>query len=152
MERCKTCRYWATGVGTLEHACLHGKVGEDVTANVRTIADVPEKLKEKGHPARIEVRGEIYILMSDFERLQKIEAEAGRKVPANPRNFASGALRQLDPSVTARRPLKFFAYTWGEVSKVPSPSLSDQTGSPALVTISSPVAAGTTIKGKMGNT
>ena len=93
-----------------------GAVGEDVTANVRTIADVPEKLKGKGHPARIEVRGEIYILMSDFERLQKIEAEAGRKVPANPRNFAAGSLRQKDPEITRARPLKLFAYTWGFVS------------------------------------
>ena len=94
-----------------------GAVGEDVTANVRTIADVPEKLKGKGHPARIEVRGEIYILMSDFERLQKIEAEAGRKVPANPRNFAAGSLRQKDPEITRARPLKLFAYTWGFVSE-----------------------------------
>ncbi len=94
-----------------------GAVGEDVTANVRTIADVPEKLKGKGHPARIEVRGEIYILISDFERLQKIEAEAGRKVPANPRNFAAGSLRQKDPEITRARPLKLFAYTWGFVSE-----------------------------------
>jgi DNA ligase (NAD+) len=93
-----------------------GAVGEDVTANVRTIKDVPEKLKGKGHPARIEVRGEIYMLMSDFERLRDAEAEAGRKVPANPRNFAAGSLRQKDPEITRARPLKFFAYTWGFVS------------------------------------
>lgn len=93
-----------------------GAVGEDVTANVRTIKDVPEKLKGKGHPVRIEVRGEIYMLMSDFERLRDAEAEAGRKVPANPRNFAAGSLRQKDPEITRARPLKFFAYTWGFVS------------------------------------
>jgi len=93
-----------------------GAVGEDVTANVRMIRDVPEKLKGKGHPARIEVRGEIYMLMSDFERLREAEAEAGRKVPANPRNFAAGSLRQKDPEITRARPLKLFAYTWGFVS------------------------------------
>jgi len=93
-----------------------GAVGEDVTANVRTIKDVPEKLKGKGHPARIEVRGEVYITMSDFERLRDAEAEAGRKVPANPRNFAAGSLRQKDPEITRARPLKLFAYTWGFVS------------------------------------
>ncbi len=94
-----------------------GAVGEDVTANVRTLKDVPEKLKGKGHPARVEVRGEIYMLMSDFERLCEVEAEAGRKVPANPRNFAAGSLRQKDPEITRARPLKFFAYTWGFVSE-----------------------------------
>jgi DNA ligase (NAD+) len=93
-----------------------GTIGEDVTTNVRTIRDVPEKLKGKGHPKRIEVRGEIYMLMSDFERLRDAEAEAGRKVPANPRNFAAGSLRQKDPEITRARPLKFFAYTWGFVS------------------------------------
>jgi len=94
-----------------------GAVGEDVTANVRTIAGIPEKLKGKGHPARIEVRGEIYIMMSDFERLRDIEAEAGRRIPANPRNFAAGSLRQKDPEITRARPLKLFAYTWGFVSE-----------------------------------
>jgi len=93
-----------------------GAVGEDVTANVRTLRDVPEKLKGRSHPERIEVRGEIYTLMSDFERLRDAEAEAGRKVPANPRNFAAGSLRQKDPEITRARPLKFFAYTWGFVS------------------------------------
>ncbi len=94
-----------------------GAVGEDVTANIRTIRDVPEKLKGKGHPARMEVRGEIYMLMADFERLRDIEAEAGRKVPANPRNFAAGSLRQKDPEITRSRPLKLFAYTWGFISE-----------------------------------
>ena len=88
-----------------------GAVGEDVTANIRTLKDVPEKLKGKGHPARIEVRGEVYMTMSDFEAFQAAEEEAGRKRPANPRNAAAGSLRQKDPSVTA------FAYTWGDVSE-----------------------------------
>ena len=94
-----------------------GAVGEDVTANIRTLQDVPEKLKGKGHPARIEVRGEVYMTMSDFEAFQAAEEEAGRKRPANPRNAAAGSLRQKDPSVTASRPLCFFAYTWGDVSE-----------------------------------
>ena len=94
-----------------------GAVGEDVTANIRTLQDVPEKLKGKGHPARIEVRGEVYMTMSDFEAFQAAEEEAGRKRPANPRNAAAGSLRQKDPSVTASRPLRFFAYTWGDVSE-----------------------------------
>ncbi len=94
-----------------------GAVGEDVTANIRTLKDVPEKLKDKGHPDRIEVRGEVYMTMSDFEAFQAAEEEAGRKRPANPRNAAAGSLRQKDPSVTASRPLRFFAYTWGEVSE-----------------------------------
>ncbi|MEY4782765.1 MAG: hypothetical protein RIR41_700 [Pseudomonadota bacterium] len=94
-----------------------GAVGEDVTANIRTLKDVPEKLKGKGHPARIEVRGEVYMTMSDFGAFQAAEEEAGRKRPANPRNAAAGSLRQKDPSVTASRPLRFFAYTWGDVSE-----------------------------------
>ncbi|MEQ1609091.1 MAG: NAD-dependent DNA ligase LigA [Hyphomonadaceae bacterium] len=93
-----------------------GAVGEDVTANVRTIGDAPEKLEGNGYPARIEVRGEVYMLMSDFERFRDAEAEAGRKVPANPRNFAAGSLRQKDPEITRARPLRLFAYTWGFVS------------------------------------
>jgi DNA ligase (NAD+) len=94
-----------------------GAVGEDVTANIRTLKDVPHKLRGKGHPAQIEVRGEIYMTMRDFEAFQEAETEAGRKRPANPRNAAAGSLRQKDASVTASRPLRFFAYTWGFVSE-----------------------------------
>ncbi len=94
-----------------------GAVGEDVTANVRTLKDVPHTLKGKGHPARIEVRGEVYFMMEDFAALQATEEAAGRKRPANPRNAAAGSLRQKDPAVTAARPLRFFAYTWGDVSE-----------------------------------
>ena len=94
-----------------------GAVGEDVTANIRTLKHVPHKLKGKGHPAQIEVRGEVYMTMADFEAFQKAEEDAGRKRPANPRNAAAGSLRQKDVSVTASRPLRFFAYTWGFVSE-----------------------------------
>ncbi len=94
-----------------------GAVGEDVTANIRTLKDVPEKLEGKGHPARIEVRGEVYMTMAEFAAFQDAEEAAGRRRPANPRNAAAGSLRQKDPSVTASRPLRFFAYTWGDVSE-----------------------------------
>ncbi|HEY7797397.1 MAG TPA: NAD-dependent DNA ligase LigA [Hyphomonadaceae bacterium] len=93
-----------------------GAEGEDVTENVRTIKDVPEKLKGRGIPSRIEVRGEIYMRMADFEKFRDREAEEGRKVPANPRNAAAGSLRQKNPEITRSRPLKFFAYTWGFIS------------------------------------
>jgi DNA ligase (NAD+) len=93
-----------------------GAEGEDVTENVRTIKDVPEKLKGRGIPDRIEVRGEIYMRMADFEKFRDREAEEGRKVPANPRNAAAGSLRQKNPEITRSRPLKFFAYTWGFIS------------------------------------
>jgi len=94
-----------------------GAVGEDVTANIRTLKDVPETLRGKGRPARIEVRGEVYMTMAEFAAFQDAEEAAGRKRPANPRNAAAGSLRQKDPSVTASRPLRFFAYTWGDVSE-----------------------------------
>ncbi len=94
-----------------------GYTGEDVTPNIRTLKEIPDELKGKGWPARIEVRGEIYMTMADFTKLRDQEAAAGRKVPANPRNFAAGSLRQKDPSITASRPLRFFAYTWGDASE-----------------------------------
>ena len=94
-----------------------GAQGEDVTANIRTLKDVPEKLKGKNHPARIEIRGEVYMTMKEFEAFQAAEVAAGRKKPANPRNAAAGSVRQKDASITAGRPLRFFAYTWGFVSE-----------------------------------
>lgn len=105
--------------GVLTRAATRGDgaVGEDVTANIRTLKDVPERLAGKGHPARIEVRGEVYMTMNDFAAFQAAEAAAGRKRPANPRNAAAGSLRQKDASVTAGRPLRLFAYTWGFVSE-----------------------------------
>ncbi len=93
-----------------------GAVGEDVTANARTISDVPEQFGGKDWPDEIEVRGEVYMTHADFAALNSREHEAGRKGFANPRNAAAGSLRQLDVSVTKSRPLRFFAYAWGAVS------------------------------------
>lgn len=97
-----------------------GSEGEDVTANVRTIADVPPHLFGEGWPDVLEVRGEIYMPKAAFQRLNEAQAAANDKVFANPRNAAAGSLRQLDPTVTARRPLRFYAYAWGEVSTLPA--------------------------------
>ncbi|MBN8967750.1 MAG: NAD-dependent DNA ligase LigA [Rhizobiales bacterium] len=96
-----------------------GYVGEDVTENVRTIHDVPHKLKGRHVPAICEVRGEVYMLREDFFKLNKKQEEAGETVFANPRNSAAGSLRQKNVAITASRPLKFFAYAWGEISNMP---------------------------------
>lgn len=93
-----------------------GRVGEDVTANARTLSDVPERLAGSGWPARIEIRGEVYMGAEDFAALNAQEEAAGRKQYMNPRNAAAGGLRQKNPRVTAERPLKFFAYAWGDLS------------------------------------
>jgi DNA ligase (NAD+) len=96
-----------------------GIEGEEVTANLRTLRDVPLRLHGKA-PDVLEVRGEVYMLHSDFALLNERQAKAGKPLFMNPRNSAAGSLRQLDPAVTARRPLHFFAYAWGEVSKLPA--------------------------------
>ncbi|WP_297976999.1 NAD-dependent DNA ligase LigA [uncultured Amaricoccus sp.] len=91
-----------------------GEVGENVTPNARTIPDIPARLS--GAPEILEVRGECYMSHADFAALNARQAEAGARTFANPRNAAAGSLRQLDPSITAARPLRFFAYAWGELS------------------------------------
>ncbi|MFO1070415.1 MAG: NAD-dependent DNA ligase LigA [Geminicoccaceae bacterium] len=90
-----------------------GTVGEDVTANVRTIRDIPQRLRD-GAPPLLEVRGEVYMERHDFAALNEAREAAGEPLFMNPRNAAAGALRQLDSSITARRRLRFFAYAWGE--------------------------------------
>ncbi|WP_028356427.1 NAD-dependent DNA ligase LigA [Bordetella petrii] len=95
-----------------------GQTGEDVTANVRTIRVVPLRLKGAA-PRVLEVRGEVLMNRADFERLNRTQAARDEKVFVNPRNAAAGSLRQLDPRITAQRPLRFFAYSWGEVHGLP---------------------------------
>jgi DNA ligase (NAD+) len=97
-----------------------GYEGEDVTANVKTLADIPQRLKATSIPAICEVRGEVYMTKHAFLALNKRQAEAGGQIFANPRNSAAGSLRQKDPSITAARPLGFFAYAWGEMSEMPA--------------------------------
>ena len=92
-----------------------GTVGEDVTANVLTIHDVPRRIPNA--PEILEVRGEVYMSKADFEALNKRQEATGGKIFANPRNAAAGSLRQKDPAVTASRPLRFFAHGWGEASE-----------------------------------
>ena len=97
-----------------------GMEGENVTRNVMTIAEIPHQIEARDVPGIIDVRGEIYMTREDFARLNERQEAAGSKVFANPRNAAAGSLRQLDASITAARPLRFFAYAWGEASKLPA--------------------------------
>jgi DNA ligase (NAD+) len=97
-----------------------GSEGEDVTANVKTLEDVPKRLKGRGVPKICEVRGEVYMTKAAFLELNRKQAEAGKPLYVNPRNTAAGSLRQLDPKITASRPLGFFAYAWGEMSDMPA--------------------------------
>jgi len=96
-----------------------GYEGENVTRNVETIRSIPRRVKSADMPEVFEVRGEIYMTHKDFAALNAEQARAGDRVFANPRNAAAGSLRQLDPAITAARPLHFFAYAWGEASALP---------------------------------
>jgi DNA ligase (NAD+) len=96
-----------------------GTTGEDVTANLRTIGDIPQKLKGGGVPKAFDVRGEVYMERKAFQELNARQVAAGEKAYVNPRNTAAGSLRQLDPQITASRPLRFFAYAWGEADPRP---------------------------------
>jgi len=105
-----------------------GNEGEDVTANVKTLKDIPHRLKGKGVPEVCEVRGEVYMTKTGFLALNKRQSEIGGQVFVNPRNSAAGSLRQKDPSITASRPLGFFAYAWGEMSEMPADTQSGMVG------------------------
>src|SRR5690606_4151819 len=101
-----------------------GQVGEDVTSNIRTLRSVPLKLR-RDFPEVLEVRGEVLMYRSDFDALNQAQQARGEKIFVNPRNAAAGSLRQLDPRITARRPLRFFAYGWGQIQGEPPQTQAD---------------------------
>ena len=105
-----------------------GAEGEDVTANIRTLEDVPKKLKGRNVPDICEVRGEVYMTKKAFLALNERQKAEGSTIFANPRNSAAGSLRQKDPSITASRPLGFFAYAWGQMTEMPEESQSGMIG------------------------
>src|SRR5215475_8026247 len=97
-----------------------GEEGEDVTANIRTLKEVPHQLKGKNPPSACEIRGEVYMTKAEFLALNKRQAAEGEQIFANPRNSAAGSLRQKDATITASRSLHFFAYAWGQMSAMPA--------------------------------
>jgi len=101
-----------------------GAEGEDVTANIKTLKEVPQRLKGRRVLPVCEVRGEVYMTKANFLKLNERQKAAGDTIFANPRNSAAGSLRQKDPSITASRPLGFFAYGWGQMSEMPAGSQS----------------------------
>src|SRR5712672_3483422 len=105
-----------------------GAEGEDVSANIRTLEDVPKKLKGRNIPDICEVRGEVYMTKQAFLKLNERQKAAGDTIFANPRNSAAGSLRQKDPSITASRPLGFFAYAWGQMTAMPEDTQSGMIG------------------------
>ena len=105
-----------------------GTEGEDVTANIRTLSDVPKQLKGRHVPEICEVRGEVYMTKQAFLALNERQKAEGGTIFANPRNSAAGSLRQKDPAITASRPLGFFAYAWGEISDLPAATQSGMIG------------------------
>jgi len=105
-----------------------GTEGEDVTANIRTLSDVPKQLKGRHVPEVCEVRGEVYMTKQAFLALNERQKAEGGTIFANPRNSAAGSLRQKDPAITASRPLGFFAYAWGEISDLPAQTQSGMIG------------------------
>ena len=105
-----------------------GAEGEDVTANIRTLEDVPKKLRGRNVPEICEVRGEVYMTKQAFLKLNERQKAEGGTIFANPRNSAAGSLRQKDPAITASRPLGFFAYAWGEMSDMPEATQSGMIG------------------------
>jgi DNA ligase (NAD+) len=105
-----------------------GAEGEDVTANIRTLEDVPKKLKGRNVPDICEVRGEVYMTKKAFLALNERQKAEGSTIFANPRNSAAGSLRQKDPSITASRPLGFFAYAWGQMTEMPEDTQSGMIG------------------------
>lgn len=116
-----------------------GQVGEDVTANVKEIADIPQQLTAEDVPEIFEIRGEVYMAKQDFAALNSAQEERDAKLFANPRNAAAGSLRQKDASVTAQRPLRFLAHGWGMASSVPGKSQSEVMA--AIATWGVPVSA-----------
>lgn len=119
MDGLSLCLHYRHGLLVSAVTRGDGLEGEDVTENARTIRDIPHHLTGRKYPEICEIRGEVYMTKSSFLALNERQRKVGGQIFANPRNAAAGSLRQLDPSITASRPLGFFAYAWGEMSEMP---------------------------------